>query len=591
MNGPPRTATRRSVLAGLAGLTSVSSGCVSRLGAVLSRGSWEQLSVTLQAVPADSDPAAMHIARRLGDHLEAVGINVEVLPVDERQLLQDVLIDQDFDLYVAKHPGGYDPDFLRSFLHSSYAEEPGWQNPLGYANLGVDDLLDKQRVEDGPQRRRILDQVREQVTAESPFVPLVFPYEPTATRNDQYDGWGGDGIDNMVDFLQLDRISDDDGMCRMATTDERSTRNRNPIAVEFRNRGTIMNLMYDSLGRRVNDLLQPWLAESWTWEDSKNADNPTLRVTLRPDLRWHDGEPLTALDVAFTYRFLTDTSLDENEVVIPAPRFRDHTSLVDTVEVVDERTVVVKFDNASREVARQALTVPILPVHEWRELSRQTQIAGIELQEHTPEALVWNNTEPIGSGVLQFEDATPGESLVLSRYDDHFLQRLDEDDHLSAFAGKPAFEQFELVVVPSGAMAVEHVRANEVDATLSGVRVEDVQRIRDADELDLLFNNTGSFYHVGFNCRRPPFGNPRFRAAVAKLLDREHLVHDVFDGLAEEAYSPLAQSTPAVRAPAEDRTSNFPGENGELDTAAARGLFEDAAYRYDEDGNLLISQP
>jgi len=46
----------------------------------------------------------------------------------QSEMLKAVLIDHDFDIYVGLHPADYDPDFLYETLHSTYANEAGWQN-------------------------------------------------------------------------------------------------------------------------------------------------------------------------------------------------------------------------------------------------------------------------------------------------------------------------------------------------------------------------------------------------------------------------------------------------------------------------------
>jgi peptide/nickel transport system substrate-binding protein len=97
-------------------------------------------------------------------------------------------------------------------------------------------------------------------------------------------------------------------------------------------------------------------------------------------------------------------------------------------------------------------------------------------------------------------------------------------------------------------------------------------------------------YHVGFNARKTPFSNVRFRRAVAQLLDKSFLVEDVFDGYAEPAASPLARHDSLVEDlqwSGTDPELPFPGTNGSLDVAAAKATFRDAGFRYTNDGKLL----
>ncbi len=102
--------------------------------------------------------------------------------------------------------------------------------------------------------------------------------------------------------------------------------------------------------------------------------------------------------------------------------------------------------------------------------------------------------------------------------------------------------------------------------------------------LRLLLDRAEPFYLVGYNCRRAPLSNERFRRVLARLLDRESLVSAAFRGYADAAEAPLRPPwTP--EALAWDGTAELPflGEAGELDVEAARAAFREAGYRYDDD--------
>jgi len=103
----------------------------------------------------------------------------------------------------------------------------------------------------------------------------------------------------------------------------------------------------------------------------------------------------------------------------------------------------------------------------------------------------------------------------------------------------------------------------------------------------------GGFYHVGYNARRAPLSNPRFRAVLASLLDKETLVDEAFSGYAEPAASPLAAASEWVPEDLrwDDRETDpvypFVGESGSVDVERARDRLRDAGYRFDDEGRLL----
>lgn len=577
---------RRSILAGIAGTVSVAaSGCVQKTRSIANRSDPGQVSLDVKTVPADVDPRAVYIARTLADHLTAVGVDARVTLMDERELLRDVLINNEFDLYVARHPTYDDPDFLLSLLHSRFVEEAGWQNPFGFTDLDVDELLETQRRTSGPERYECLAELQRTIARQQPFSVVAFPDDLWAVRTDGYAGWSRFGLGRPLGYLALDATDSAPERLETVSTNGRMTENLNPIASEFRNRGTFTGLLYDSLGRRYDGSFEPWLAADWEWTD-RPGDGPTATVRLRDDARWHDGKPVTAADVTFTYEFLADTSLGREESPVSAPRFRGRTSLVKRARPVGDRTVEFDFAVSDPAVAVRAFTVPILPEREWRPKSSPTDVAGITVGDRTTKALVWDNPEPIGSGPLRFEDKAARERLVLSRFEDHFLHT-DSDEDTPPFGA--VFGELTVKVVPSADAALDFLDDERADATASTISPRLAPAVVRNDDLGLVSETSRSFYHLGFNVQRSPLGNPRFRRNVVRLLDKQELASEAFGGYAVPAASPLAVtdwSTPDLTWADEDPVLPFFGTDGELNGTEARKAFRRAGYQYD-DGNLL----
>ncbi|SFG91153.1 peptide/nickel transport system substrate-binding protein [Halopelagius inordinatus] len=615
----PSTSTpvrRRAVLASLAsGVTVLGSGCASRLRAATGWQSPDQVSLQIKTAPADADPYALRIARQVAEWFRTAGIDVQVTPMAEEELLRQVLLNHDFDLFVAPTPAQFGtPDALFSLLHSRFAGRQGWQNPFGYTNLDVDGLLEEQRRSTGSDRRDAVERLLKSVAATQPFTVVGFPDDIRAARTDRFTNWQNTDLQSPMGYLDLNRRGDvedasldgsntpldesdaDEPHLEVVTTDERPTQNLNPLAVEFRRSSAIMGLLYDSLGYSRNGVtVEPWLAASWAF--SEGDDGPVARIELRDDTVWHDGEPLTASDVEFTYSFLADTSLgstietedgEDDSGPVPAPRFQGRSSLVTDVRAVDSRTVEIQFVDCEPRVATRALTVPVLPSHVWADRTGAASVGGIELGGAT-EALVTNNIPPVGSGPLEFVRNTPRETLVLDRFDDHFLSRDDVDGVPPQLADAPAFDRLTFSVVGSDMTAAETVASDDADVTGTPLGAATVPRIGRASALDLVVRRSQWFYLVGYNARRPPLTNPRFRNTLAHLVDKRHLTSEVFKGYAQPAASPLdgTRWLPSdLRWDGEDPVTPFLGTNGELDVERVREAFRDAGFQY-EDGKLV----
>lgn len=577
------------IAAGVAGVGVATSGCLQRVRSLVGRPASDQVSLTIKTMPADADAQATRIARTLATNLEAVGVKANIALMPREELRRDVLTGGKYDIYVDQCPTYPDPDYLRPLLASRFKGEPGWQNPYEFTNLEVDELLTEQRKASGGARRRIVNEIQDEIARLQPFTIVAIPTEISAVRADRFVGWNGFGLSSPLSYVALERADETGpaGKLRVTVTDSRITENLNPIAVEFRDRGTFTGLLYDSLARWIHGEVRPWAAESWTWQDEGET---VATVTLREGLTWHDGTDLTVSDVAFTYRFLQDTTLGDDGPAVPAPRFRGRTSLVTEAEVFDDRTVRLHFGETTPEVARRALTVPVLPRHEWKPRTDEADIAGVDVNNRVTEALVWANAEPVGSGPLRFERLVQKEALVLSRYDDHFLHG-DPPENLVEFVGAGVpYEQLSARVVPSDAAAIELLAANEADATASSTNPAVVPRIGRNDSLKLLVDRSPSFYHIGYNTRQEPLGNPHFRRTVSRLVDKLHVVDEVFKGYAEPAASPLAGTkwtAPSLEWDDADPVMPFLGENGDLNVPAARELLREAGFKYDDHDRLL----
>jgi peptide/nickel transport system substrate-binding protein len=574
---PGAALRRRALLAGAAGSLAAASGCVGELRNLAGRERHRQLSLSIATVPASQDVYATRVANALRENLEHAGIDVDVSPKAPDVLLRDVLVNHDYDVYVGRYPSEGDPDELRTLLHSTYGEEAGWQNPFGFSSVAVDDLLAEQRAADSEERAGVVRDLQERIVELQPFTVVAFADRIAAARTDRFEGWSPRGPGRLTDYLQVERTAEERTL-RPVLGDVRPTRNRNPVAVEHRGRSRVTDLLYEPLVRQPAGSPVPWLAREVKWEAGPLAATVTLRETP-----WHDGRPVAPSDVAFTYSFLEDTSLGEMDTPVPTPWRRGAVSLVDDAAVVDG-AVRIEFATDSREVAQRALEVPVLPEHVWREYTGAADVAGIDIAGGTTEALVRGNEEPVGSGPFRFVAAEPDRSLTFERFESHFLYGDDTERIPESLAGDPAFDRVEFTVAPSEEAAAELLEAGETDVTADGLHAETVPRVNRAEALTLLLSRAEPFYLVGYNCRRPPLSNERFRRVVARLLDREFLVSTVFQGYADAAEAPLKGSwTPDALA--WDGTAELPflGGEGGLDVESARSAFRDAGYQYDDD--------
>lgn len=565
--------TRRTALRTAAvGTLAATSGCVREVRNIVRREPNHSLSLTIATLPEDPDPLANELAMILESALSTAGIDVEVSLLSPVEYRREILLNHEFDLFVGPYPTGVDPEYLYESFHSQYAEESGWQNPFGLTNLRFDDLLEGQRSATGTDRVQAVTDALLAFANEQPVTPLCRPSDHRLVDTDRFTGWGRYRLTNRLAYAALEPGTDVTTL-RGLLTDPRVTQNLNPLSIEYRNRGMVMDLLYDSLAVRMDGEYVPWLAADWEWDGS------VATLTLR-DATWHDGEPVTASDVSFTHEFLADTALGTADVPAPAPIYRGRASAIESVEVVGASQLEL-VAAAGTEAGENAFTVPILPEHIWTDRTDQASLPGIEAPSIT-ESVVTDNVPPIGSGIYRFEERTDGESLTLVQHEAHFAR---SESNLPT----PAIETLRFEVVSNSANAAEAVQSGRADVTLSAIEPGLVDELAPDSPVSTLETEPQRCYCIGFNARSAPLGNPNFRRVIASLLDKSHLVSSVFDGHATPIVTPLETEwvPSALRWRGHDPVTPFLGHDGELQTEAIRQAFENIGYRYDEDGSLL----
>lgn len=176
----------------------------------------------------------------------------------------------------------------------------------------------------------------------------------------------------------------------------------NPILLSTDTDRDLARLLYSGLMRyNQHGSIELDLADSYAISE----DGKTYTFALRQDAFFHDGEPLTADDVAFTIRLIQDPAVE-------SPLQSQFENI--TVKVLDAYTLTFTLEEADAGFVRDALTVGILPEHIWESVN-QTKLA-----------LSDKNLKPVGSGPFQFKqfikDNEAGliRSYSLERFQEHY---------------------------------------------------------------------------------------------------------------------------------------------------------------------------
>lgn len=249
----------------------------------------------------------------------------------------------------------------------------------------------------------------------------------------------------------------------------------------------LVTLVYDTLfWRDVDGVPQPWLARS----AEVSVDQRELTVRLVEGATWHDGRPVTAEDVRFTFSFVATH---------PHPRFTPEVAAVEDVRAPDPSTVVIRLRHPSPGFWDQPLAdLPVLPAHLWRDL---------------PPGLSAPPGLPVGSGPYRLVEHVPGE-------------RYRFEANPAYFRGPPAVGALEVPVIGRADATIAAFRSRRVDlipASLSEGAAASVDSFGTSIRRGVSYLGTA----LVLNMRRPPFDRVEVRRAVAGALDLTGMVRRV----------------------------------------------------------------
>lgn len=305
----------------------------------------------------------------------------------------------------------------------------------------------------------------------------------------------------------------------------------------------LIMLVYDSLfWSQVRQEPEPWLAEKAVPSD----DFRTWTVTLREGVEWHDGRPLTAEDVKFTFDYYRDTA--------PPGRYAHHVGDVPPYvrgEVVDERTVRLRFGApAPTFKILPGADLPIIPKHVWE---------GVEDPARRAQQL------PVGSGPFEVVEIESDQRYRLVANEDYFK-------------GRPLVDELVMPIVKDPTAAFQALRAGQVDMVPVNVPPEVAEQFSRSPEIEVVDSTRLESEQIYFNARKEPLTDARLRKAISLAVDTDAIVERVLLGQGEPGHdSFIHPGSPWA----------LPGAGHEHDVERARALLEEAGYREGTDGVRL----
>jgi len=284
-----------------------------------------------------------------------------------------------------------------------------------------------------------------------------------------------------------------------------------PVLVSFANTSgtsvTVSSKVVEGLLEYDRQLTpKPQLATAW----EISADGLTYTFTLRPTVRWHDGEPFTAADVIFSLQAAKKYH----------PRGSATFANLEHIEAPDPLTVRLRLSRPAPYLilALAAGETPILPAHRYA------------LDEALQNPL---NSAPIGTGPYRFKEWVRGSHILYERNPDYWLE------------GHPKVETLIFRVMPDSAARLNGLKNRSIDiGSNSPIPLSEVPRLKEFPHLAVStdgYEDNATITALEFNLERENLANPLVRQAIAHALNREQIKKIAFYGYADVTVAPISR--------------------------------------------------
>lgn len=246
------------------------------------------------------------------------------------------------------------------------------------------------------------------------------------------------------------------------------------------------NIFDNLVTRDAEGKIVPQVAERWRYIDER-----TIEFTIRQNIRFHDGSPLTAEDVAFSIRRITDPALR-------SPQFSQFDQIA-SAEVRDPATLVMRTKSSYPALMAQLVKLSIVPKAVVERVGAQAF-----------------NVQPVGSGPYKLRSWQRGVATTLDAVEDYWR-------------GRPPFRSVVFRVAPDVATRVANLQTGRADIVRQ-LTPDEAQTIRRDPKLQVLAAPTERIGYMFVNALNGPTQDVRVRRAIAHAIDQKSLIEALLQG-------------------------------------------------------------
>lgn len=317
--------------------------------------------------------------------------------------------------------------------------------------------------------------------------------------------------------------------------------------------GNVTNVLFASLvDYDDKGQLAPRLAEKWETSD----DQLTYTFHLRPDLKFSDGSPLTAEDVAFTLTLLHDPAYDGRTDISLAnikggQAYKEgKADTVEGIKVIDPLTI---------QITTEVVSTLALPLIGGNVLSKAYY--GKEYSRGNIDYIKTLHDKPLGAGPYQLAKFVKGQEVQFVANPNYY-------------EGKPAIENL-IFKITTNDTNFQYLKVGETDYDRFVANRDNFEQLKSLGFANIDIFTATSYVFLDFNHNTPYFEDKRVRQALYYGLDRQKFVDILYQGFGQVANVPVS---PASWAYTKD-VEAYP-----FDPEKAKQLLDEAGWKVGSDG-------
>ncbi|QOR34051.1 ABC transporter substrate-binding protein [Clostridium sp. 'deep sea'] len=261
--------------------------------------------------------------------------------------------------------------------------------------------------------------------------------------------------------------------------------------------GNIERQIYDTLLNQTSDMkIEPWLAKSY-----KMINETTWQFKLHENIKFHNGDQLTASDVKFSIDRILNKANKSSQL--------SNYSAISSVEVVDQYTVTIKTENPYPLLLTRLAGLRIVPEHYVKEVGNQ-QFA----------------LNPIGSGPYKLKEWVKDEYVALEANEDYWL-------------GAAEIKELVFKPVPEAAARVMALQKGEADIIIN-LPPHQIASIEENKNTKIEEVASSRFIMLPFTTKNEVVNNKKVREAISYAIDVNSIIQNIFAGKATANTQPIA---------------------------------------------------